>query len=120
MNTCQRCGRDKVIPRGKLCCTCYRHRKIEQNPELAPKLEGRYAKSRKRVKPDMDKNKVVYTINRDVQMPIKLDLKYKKPSEWQGCLRMGLRIDPIRRKRNKEAHIKGWTGLDPLPMPRVK
>lgn len=119
MKICKRCGRE-FDRKGYFCCTCYKQRYLEKHPELVPKLEGRYSVSVKRVTTDMDENKVVYTLNRDVQKPIKLDRIGKVPSEWRGTLRMGLRLDPIRRKRNKEAHIKGWTGIDPLPMPRVK
>jgi hypothetical protein len=53
-------------------------------------------------------------------MTCKLDRLGKVPSEWRGTLRMGLRINPLQRKRRREAQIKGWTGIDPLPMPRVK
>ncbi len=114
MKICKRCGRD-FDRKGYFCVTCYRHHRIEQRPELAPKLKGRYSMSVKRVSPDMD-DKEVYSIGK----PDTLLRLGKVPSEWKGSLRMGLRIDPIKRKRRREAFIKGWTGIDPLPMPRVK
>jgi hypothetical protein len=114
MKICKRCGRD-FDRKGYFCSTCYRHHRLEQRPELAPKLQGRYSVNMKRVSPDMD-DKAYYNTNPSD----KLMSLGKVPSEWRGTLRMGLRINPLQRKRRREAQIKGWTGIDPLPMPRVK
>lgn len=85
MSNCLRCQRE-AKPRGKYCATCYRHIRWEQNPELKPKLIGRYSKSRVRV--DEQSTTMQAQTKR---APMVLEREEVLHSPWSGFLKMGLR-----------------------------